>query len=77
MGQPKARLEWTGRSYLECACALARQSHCRPIVVICGAHDLHDILPADANGVSHTGWADGQLSSLQAGIAAIRPESIR
>ena len=70
MGQPKARLQWRGRSFVEHAVALA--AGCAPIVVVSGAADL----PALGVRVAENAqWRMGPLSSLQVGLRAIEAEA--
>ena len=70
MGRPKALLEHRGRSFVACATLLAQQAGCAPIVVVTGAVDLTDQnLPAQL--VHNDTWPQGQLGSLQRGLAAL------
>ncbi len=70
MGQPKALLRYRGRSFVACAVDLAARAGCGPIVVVTGACDLTDLeLPARL--VHNETWPEGQLSSLQRGLAAL------
>jgi len=70
MGQPKALLEFHGRSFVRCAVELAQRAGCAPIVVVTGAVDLADQdLPVLL--VHNPTWPQGQLGSLQRGLAAL------
>jgi CTP:molybdopterin cytidylyltransferase MocA len=64
MGQPKALLQWRGRTFVEHAIALA--SACAPTVVVSGATPL-----SGPHVVRNEGWQRGPLSSLQVGLRAI------
>ena len=71
MGQPKALLQLDGRSFVACAVELARRAGCSPIVVVTGAVDLsREGLAAQL--VHNETWPEGQLGSLQRGLAALR-----
>jgi molybdenum cofactor cytidylyltransferase len=73
MGQPKAGLDWRGRSFLSHCVALARTVLSPPqtLFVIEGAFELDPILASVPPGdlpvtkLTHPGWRDGPLSSLQ------------
>ena len=66
MGRPKANLEHGGLSFLEHACARAKQTGFEPVLVVTGAVDLR--LPSGAVEVHNPEWGLGQLCSLQAGL---------
>ena len=70
MGRPKALLEHRGRSFVACAVELATRSGCAPIVVVTGAQDLTSLGLA-AELVDNADWPQGQLGSLQTGLAAL------
>ncbi len=70
MGRPKALLEHDGRSFVACAVDLATRAGCAPIVVVTGAVDLADLGLA-ARLVHNETWPQGQLGSLQRGLAAL------
>lgn len=70
MGRPKALLQLHGRSFVACAVELAARAGCLPIVVVTGAVDLSgEELPAQL--VHNATWPEGQLGSLQRGLAAL------
>jgi molybdenum cofactor cytidylyltransferase len=69
MGRPKALLVHRGRSFVRCAVDLA--AGCDPIVVVTGAVDLADLDLGPALRVHNPTWPQGQLSSLQRGLAAL------
>lgn len=78
MGRPKQLLRHRGRSFVGCAVDLARAAGCAPIVVVTGAIDLGDEALEPALLVRNPDWSQGQLSSLQRGLAAAlerRPEA--
>jgi len=70
MGRPKALLEYKGRSFVACAVELATRAGCAPVVVVTGAVELADQGLA-ASVIHHPTWPEGQLGSLQRGLAAL------
>jgi molybdenum cofactor cytidylyltransferase len=70
MGRPKQLLRHHGRSFVGCAVDLARAAGCAPILVVTGAIDLTGEALDPAILVPNPDWPLGQLSSLQAGLAA-------
>jgi molybdenum cofactor cytidylyltransferase len=78
MGRPKAALRVGpgGATFLAAAVAALRGGGVPRVVVVAGAHPVavRGALPPGQNGVrvvAHPAWAEGQLSSLLAGLAAI------
>ncbi|HFE44637.1 MAG TPA: hypothetical protein ENJ18_03965, partial [Nannocystis exedens] len=71
MGRAKALIKWHDQSFLRRVIGLAEASSCTPIVVVQGAIALPARELGPALRVVHTGWSNGQLSSLQAGLTAI------
>jgi nicotine blue oxidoreductase len=71
MGRPKARIRWKGECFVQHVVALARGVGAAPCVVVQGAVSLADLPLSEARLVDHPGWAQGPLSSLQAGLAAV------
>lgn len=77
MGRPKAQLRLGpgGPSFAAAAVAALRGAGLAEVVVVAGAHP--DAVRAALEGVDgvlvvvHPGWAAGQLSSLQAALAAV------
>jgi molybdenum cofactor cytidylyltransferase len=69
MGQPKALLLHRGRPWVCCAVDLA--AGCDPILVVTGAQDLAAVDLAPATRIHNDAWPQGQLSSLQRGLAAL------
>jgi len=68
MGRPKALLIHDGRTFVRRVVDLA--ANCAPILVVTGAIDLDlDLRPAIR--VHNPAWPQGQLSSLQRGLAEL------
>lgn len=68
MGRPKALLVHDGRPFVRCVVDLA--AGCAPILVVTGAVDLDlDVHPAIR--IHNPAWPQGQLSSLQRGLAEL------
>ena len=61
---------WDGVPVVRRAVDAALAAAVGPVVVVTGAVDLADVLPADVTSVHNPDWRDGQASSLRAGIAA-------
>jgi molybdenum cofactor cytidylyltransferase len=59
-----------GRSVAEQAIAAAVESRIGPVLVVTGAHKV--ALPAGATEIHNPEWADGQITSVQRGLAAAR-----
>ena len=78
MGRPKAGLPVRpgGPTFAAAAVAALWRPRVRDVVVVAGAHPeavraaLSGVAPAPGL-VEHSGWRDGQLSSLRAGLAAL------
>jgi len=71
MGRPKALIEWQGQSFLRRVIGLAEGCGCAPIVVVEGAIELPDAELGPASRARNDRWSQGQLSSLQVGLAAL------
>ena len=73
-GQPKQLLPWGKRNMLNTCIATAKIAMLSPIVVVLGAHS-EEILPEmDQEGVEvviNHHWAEGQSTSVKAGVAAL------
>ena len=69
MGRPKALEPWRGRPFVAHCIALA--AGCSPIVVVSGAAALPASATEGAEVVRNEDWAQGQMSSLRVGLAAI------
>lgn len=72
MGAAKPLVRWRDRPLVAHVIASLDAIDCRPIVVVEGAHALPDDVIAPAIRVRHPGWAEGPMTSLRAGLAAIR-----
>lgn len=70
MGSPKPLVQWRGRAFVRHVIDALHGTGCAPIVVVEGAHALPDDVIAPARRVRHPGWAQGPLSSIQAGLRA-------
>ncbi|HWB75478.1 MAG TPA: nucleotidyltransferase family protein [Nannocystaceae bacterium] len=70
MGSPKPLVQWRGRAFVRHVIDALRSAGCDPIVVVEGAHALPDDAITPARRVRHEGWAQGPLSSMQAGLRA-------
>ena len=69
----KLLAELDGRPIARHAVDAARDAAIGPVVVVTGSVDpFSGEPPTDVRVVHHAAWADGQASSLQAGIAAAR-----
>jgi molybdenum cofactor cytidylyltransferase len=77
-GQPKQLLPWGKRNMLNTCIATAKNAMLSPIVVVLGAHS-EEILPEmDQEGVEvviNHHWAEGQSTSVKAGVSAL-PEEV-
>ena len=77
-GQPKQLLPWGKRNMLNTCIATAKNAMLSPIVVVLGAHS-EEILPEmDQEGVEvviNHHWAEGQSTSVKAGVSAL-PEDV-
>lgn len=71
MGRPKALIEWDGQSFLRRVVGLAEGCGCAPIIVVEGAIELPGAELGTACRTHNDRWSKGQLSSLQAGLAAL------
>ncbi|HUQ39060.1 MAG TPA: nucleotidyltransferase family protein [Acidimicrobiales bacterium] len=62
--------EFRGRPLVEWAVERALEAGLDDVLVVSGAVDLRDVVPAAARVVANPRWAEGQATSLTAGIAA-------
>ncbi|MDH3704848.1 MAG: nucleotidyltransferase family protein [Acidimicrobiia bacterium] len=70
---PKLRTPFRGRPLSTWAIEAARAaSALSEVIVVTGAVDLSDLVPADVTVVENPAWRSGQASSLQVGVAAAR-----
>lgn len=77
-GEPKQLLDWYGEPLVSHAVAIAESGGLSPIMVVTGAdHDTVSevIRTSPVEVVCNTGWAEGQSSSVRAGVQAL-PESV-
>ena len=72
-GSPKPLAEWGGTTLIAHAVATAEAAGCWPIAVVVGggAAAVSRSVPATAAVVVNPRWADGQGTSLAAGVAAL------
>lgn len=71
MGEPKALLQWQGRTLVAHVIDRAQQAGCAPIIVVEGRWPLPDDTIVHAVRCRHDGWAAGPVSSLVAGLHAL------
>jgi molybdenum cofactor cytidylyltransferase len=69
MGRVKAGIVWRGRTFLAHTLSLA--ADCAPVVIVSGAHSLHEFAPVGSNIIENPCWEQGPLSSLQRGLGAL------
>lgn len=70
---PKQLARFAGRPMVEIAARAALDAGCFDrVVVVSGSVDLGDVLPDGVVELSNPSWADGQATSVQAGIAHAR-----
>ena len=78
MGQPKPLLLWRGKPFICHVARTALDAGLAPVVIVIGAHAdevrsaLAD-LPVEI--VYNPNWAEGQSTSVQAGLQALPPET--
>jgi molybdenum cofactor cytidylyltransferase len=78
MGQPKPLLLWRGKSFICHVARTALDAGLAPVVIVIGAHAdevrsaLAD-LPVEI--VYNPNWAEGQSTSVQAGLQSLPPET--
>ncbi|NNJ24236.1 nucleotidyltransferase family protein [Alienimonas chondri] len=72
-GSPKPLAEWNGKTLVAHAVDTAEAAGCWPITVVVGgeATRVARAVPASAGVTINPRWADGQGTSLAAGIAAL------
>ncbi|GAB4209642.1 MAG: nucleotidyltransferase family protein [Roseiflexaceae bacterium] len=78
MGQPKQLLDWSGRPLVRVAAETALAGGLEPVVVVAG--HAHDLVAAALEGLPVTivynpDYAEGQSSSLRAGLDALAPDT--
>ncbi len=75
MGGVKVTLEWEGKAMITRAIGAAREAGLWPITVVIGAHGelVRDALRGEqVEFVENEAWEEGQSSSVQAGLDAVR-----
>lgn len=78
LGQPKQLLDWKGKPFVRQVAETALAARLDPVVVVTGAAAAEvsaalDGLPVRI--VHNVGWAQGQSSSVKAGLAAVPPQA--
>jgi len=73
-GGDKLRAPFRGRPLLAWALDDARTAGLDDLVVVTGADDLADLVPAGVRTVANERWAEGQATSLQAAVAVARAD---
>lgn len=73
-GEPKQLLDWHGKPLVSHVVQIAEEGGLSPVVVVTGAD--HDTVSEVLRGapvavVCNTGWAEGQSSSVRAGVQAL------
>jgi len=78
LGTPKQLLPYQGKSLLRRAAESAVASHCRPIVVVLGAHAEEcdcELRNLPVSIVINTDWMEGMGASLRLGVKTLLGES--
>lgn len=76
-GRVKQLLPWRGKTLIENAIALARQSRADETLVVLGAHAdaIRPVVEKTGARVTiNSEWATGHATSMRAGLAALAPE---
>jgi CTP:molybdopterin cytidylyltransferase MocA len=68
----KLRALLDGRAVVAHAVGAAVEADIGPVVVVTGAVDITDLLPAEVTVVHHDRWAEGIASSLRVGVDVAR-----
>lgn len=77
MGQPKQLLDWGGRPLVRVAAEAALAAHLSPVLVVLGSAQAEvaaALAGLPVQPVANPAYADGQSTSLRAGIAALPAE---
>lgn len=75
-GAPKQLARWQGQTFIERVVDVALASQARPVVVVLGAEVAHSraaLAGQPVQIVVNKKWAQGQSTSMQAGLAALPP----
>ena len=78
LGRPKQLLLYRGRTLLRHAAETALASHCRPIVVVLGAHAKRlrlELAGLDVRVADNPDWEQGMGSSIRIGMTALETAS--
>lgn len=79
MGTPKALLPFAGSTFLGHLIGMFEASMARPILVVLGhgADDIQrEVQLGEARALVHTGYQQGMLSSIRAGLQALADEPV-
>ena len=78
MGRPKALLPFRGATFVDGLIA-AFTPFCDPVIVVTGAHDreIRGGMQLPAQVIWNPDYAGGQLTSLQTGLRAAPPDTVR
>ncbi|MCW5873343.1 MAG: nucleotidyltransferase family protein [Anaerolineales bacterium] len=78
LGQPKQLLDWKGKPFVRQIAETALAARLAPVIVVTGAAAaevtaaLHGL---DVQVVHNPHWAEGQSTSVKAGLAAVPPQA--
>jgi molybdenum cofactor cytidylyltransferase len=78
IGQPKQMLDWNGQPFVRVVAQTALSSGLHPVYVVVGAHaeKVEAALDGlDIEIVKNMQWAEGQSTSVRAGIQHLSPET--
>lgn len=78
IGQPKQLLDWKGQPFVRVVAQTALSSGLHPVYVVTGAHaeQVEEALAGlDVKIIRNLQWAEGQSTSLKAGIKNLSPET--
>lgn len=78
LGQPKQFLQWRGKPFVRAVCETALAAGLDPVVVVVGAHatQVRAVLSdLTVQFVENAEWESGQSGSVQAGLAALPPQT--
>lgn len=78
LGQPKQLLTWRGQPFVRAACNAALAAGLDPVVVVLGAYSQETraaVSDLPVTFVENPRWREGQSTSVQAGLAALPPNT--